>query len=144
MTLRFLLPLANASFTLIAFILMLLGRAAIRRREVEKHKWYMFAAFVFSCFFMITFISRIALFGLSNLEGQGAMKVIYIILMAIHDAPAVVTVPLVITSMGFGFARNYKMHKELVSLAYPFWVYSSITGLLLYALLFKHRGDWPF
>jgi uncharacterized membrane protein YozB (DUF420 family) len=117
-------------------LLMTLGFAAIKRKQRELHKRYMLAAFSASSLFLSIYLTRIALFGDAHFAGSGALRLFYLALLASHVLLALVTAPLVITSLSFGLRARYATHKRIARFTLPIWAYVSITGVIVYFMLY--------
>jgi putative membrane protein len=136
MTLNAALALCNASLTTVSTGCMIAGFRAIKRKEVRRHKRFMLTAFVAAAAFMTLFAVRFATFGFRKYPGHGVLHGIYLAIFFTHEPIAVVSVPLVIAAAGLGLARSYAAHREVAEWAFPIWLYASVTGVLIYVLLY--------
>jgi putative membrane protein len=132
----YVLATACALFNTGAFVLMSLGFFAIKRQRRERHKRLMLGAFSASCLFLAAYLTRIFLFGDKHFPGQGAARIAYLTLLASHVLLALCTAPLVIATLTQGLRARYASHKRLAKLTLPIWAYVSITGVIVYALLY--------
>ncbi|HVH45233.1 MAG TPA: DUF420 domain-containing protein [Labilithrix sp.] len=131
------LALVNALLTAVSIGCAMKGRAEIRKKNVAAHKRWMIAAFVLAAVFLVPFVTRIVLYGVATYTtGHGFVRVIYLLFAGSHDAIAVISIPLVIVSLVLGLKRRWMLHKMIVEVAYPVWVYSALSGIALYFLLY--------
>lgn len=130
------LALLNATLTFVGVIFMSAGYLAIRRRQIRRHRACMLAAFATSLLFLVSFVARFVRFGAKPFHGEGAVRVFYYVIWFSHEPLAVVNVLLVLTALGFALRRKFETHRELARFALPIWLYVSVTGLVLFVLLY--------
>lgn len=118
----------------------LLGWRAIKRKAVARHKRFMIAAFVASCLFLTSYLTRMSLFGDTPFQGQGPIRAVYFAVLISHVALALVTAPLVVTTLTLGLRGRFATHRKIARITFPIWVYVSVTGVLVY--LFLYSGVW--
>lgn len=118
----------------------LLGWRAIKRKDVARHKRFMIAAFVASCLFLASYITRMSLFGDTKFQGQGAIRAIYFAVLISHVVLALVTAPLVVTTLTLGLRGRFATHRKVARVTFPIWFYVSVTGVAVY--LFLYSGVW--
>jgi putative membrane protein len=132
----FFLATVCALFNTTSFVLMALGFAAIKQRKMHVHKRYMLAAFTSSSLFLACYLTRIALFGDKHFGGAGALRAFYLALLASHVLLALAVAPMVITTLAFGLRSRHPRHEKLARLTLPLWAYVSVTGVIVYAMLY--------
>jgi putative membrane protein len=126
----------NAIFNTSAFVLMVLGYRAIKAQQRERHKRFMLAAFAASCLFLTSYLTRIALFGDTKFQGEGAMRIAYFAILISHVLLALATAPLVLVTLFAGLRSNFDRHRRIARITLPIWAYVSVTGVLVYLLLY--------
>lgn len=129
-------PAINAALNLTCFVFLVLGRVAIARDDVALHRRRMLGAFTASAIFLASYLIRFATTGAHRYPGEGWDKTIYFATLFSHMALAVVLVPLVIGALRRAFRGDFAAHKRLVRLTWPIWVYVSVTGVLVYLMLY--------
>jgi putative membrane protein len=129
-------PAINAALNLTCFVLLVLGRVAIARGDIALHRKRMLGAFAASTVFLISYLIRFATTGAHRYPGDGWDKTFYLIMLFSHMALAVVLVPLVIGALRRGLRGDYAAHKRLVRFTWPIWMYVSVTGVLVYLMLY--------
>jgi putative membrane protein len=136
MTWQQLHPAINAALNLTCFVLLVLGRAAIARDDVQLHRKRMTAAFIASSVFLASYLIRFATTGAHRYPGDGIDKWIYLIMLFSHMVLAVALVPLVITALRRAWRKDFPAHKRIVQFTWPIWMYVSVTGVLVYLMLY--------
>lgn len=136
-------PALNAALNLTCFICLLVGRAAIARRDVATHRRWMLRAFIASTIFLVSYLARFALTGAHNYPGPAWAwdRVTYLTILVSHMILAVALVPLVLVSLSRGLKANFPGHRAVVKYTWPIWTYVSITGVIVYLMLY-HLGPW--
>lgn len=136
MTWEHLHPAFNAALNLTCFVFLVLGRVAIARNDVALHRKRMLGAFIVSATFLVSYLIRFATTGAHRYPGEGWDKMFYLIMLFSHMALAVVLVPLVIGALRRALRGDYVAHKRLVRFTWPIWMYVSVTGVLVYLMLY--------
>ena len=129
-------PAINAALNLTCFVFLVLGRVAIARGDVELHRKRMLGAFTASSVFLVSYLIRFATTGAHKYPGEGWDKTVYLITLFSHMALAVVLVPLVLGALRRALRGDFAAHKRLVRFTWPIWVYVSVTGVLVYLMLY--------
>jgi uncharacterized membrane protein YozB (DUF420 family) len=122
-----------------AAVLMTFGFVAIKRKRRERHKRFMLGAFAASCLFLAVYVTRIVRFGDAHFGGQGALRAFYLALLASHVLLALCTAPMVITTLVLALRARYPTHKKLARFTLPIWAYVSVTGVIVYLMLYHLR-----
>jgi uncharacterized membrane protein YozB (DUF420 family) len=132
------LPLINASLNATTTILLLIGRNQIKQRKIENHKKIMIAAFIVSILFLICYLLyHFTVLLHAEFKGPSWLTPFYYVLLVSHVLLAF-TVPVFATiSLRRGLRRDDAKHKKIVKYTYPIWLYVSVTGVLIYLLLYQ-------
>jgi uncharacterized membrane protein YozB (DUF420 family) len=117
-------------------VFLVLGRVAIARGDVALHRKRMLAAFAASTIFLVSYLIRFATTGAHRYPGTGWDKTLYLTLLFSHMALAVVLVPLVIGALRRALRGDFPAHRRLVRFTWPIWMYVSVTGVLVYLMLY--------
>ena len=138
------LPAVNASLNAIAATLLIVGRALIRRGRIDAHRRTMLSAFVVSSLFLALYIAHKVSRGFESttFHAEGAAQAAYLALLFSHVTLAMTVPPLAITLVVFGLRGRIDRHRRLARWAWPIWMYVSITGVVVYALLY-HLNPVP-
>ncbi|MEO8552204.1 MAG: DUF420 domain-containing protein [Kofleriaceae bacterium] len=130
-------PAINALLNLSCFVFLVLGRVAIARGDRAQHKKRMLTAFTLSSIFLVSYVIRFATTGAHKYPGDGIDRIIYLVMLLSHMVLAVVLVPLVIAALRRAFRGDYPAHLKIVQFTWPIWAYVSVTGVLVYLMLYQ-------
>lgn len=133
------LPRLNAILNGLATVLLIVGFVMIRRGKWKAHRNVMLSAFGVSVVFLISYLTYHYLRGgLSTpFGGEGVIKVIYYFILITHIALAAVVPVLAIITLNRGLRKRYPQHKKIARWTYPIWLYVSVTGVLVYLMLYE-------
>lgn len=129
-------PLANAVLNAAAAVLIVQGRLAIKAGDRDRHRKRMEAAFVTSAVFLVSYLVRFATTGAHRYPHAGPDKVAYLVILFTHMAAAVTLVPLVLRALLVARRGDFAAHRRVVRWAWPLWFYVSVTGVVVYAMLY--------
>jgi len=129
------LPALNAVLNGTSTLLLLLGYRAIRRRAYRKHMKLMLTAFLTSSLFLISYVIYHNFHGSTPFEGEGIIRPIYFFILVTHIILSAFVIPMILTSFYFAFSGNLKRHRKFSKFTLPVWLYVSVTGVLIFAIL---------
>ncbi len=118
-------------------ILLLVGYLLIRARRVEQHRRCMIAAFVASTLFLICYVVYHAQVGSVPFARQGFVRPLYFTILVTHVTLAVAVPPLAIVTLWRGLKGRLATHRAIARWTLPIWLYVSVTGVLVYVLLYQ-------
>ena len=131
------LPIVNASLNATAAVLLLVARKKIRNREIETHKKIMIAAFCVSIVFLICYlVYHYNVLSVSFVEPSW-FRPIYLTLLVTHVTLAASVPVLSVITLRRGLRREDPRHKKIAKYTYPIWLYVSVTGVIIYILLYQ-------
>jgi uncharacterized membrane protein YozB (DUF420 family) len=132
------LPAVNAGLNAVATGLLLLGRSLARRGRIDQHRRVMLSAFGVSTLFLFFYVSHKAWRGFENttFNVEGAAKLAYLALLFTHVVLAAAVPVLAILLIRFGLTDERAKHRRLARVAWPIWMYVSVTGVVIYLLLY--------
>jgi uncharacterized membrane protein YozB (DUF420 family) len=131
------LPAVNATLNGLSAILLGAGFACIRNKNVRAHRACMMAAFVTSILFLCCYLTYHYFAGITRFEKPAWFRPIYLTLLFTHTVLAVVIVPLVLITLSRAFKARFQAHKAIARWTWPLWMYVSVTGVLVYWLLYQ-------
>jgi putative membrane protein len=131
------LPAINASLNFISTVFIAAGWFYIRRNVWQRHVPCMIAAITSSTLFLVGYIVYHARAGEKSSGYTGWIAAIYFPILATHVLLAFVTLPLVIVTLVPVFQRRWDKHRRLGRWTMPIWLYVSVTGVLVYLMLYK-------
>jgi uncharacterized membrane protein YozB (DUF420 family) len=136
-------PAINASLNGAAAVLIGTGVYFIKTNRREIHRKFMIAAVACSSLFLVCYVTYHALLGThsgsvsKHFAGTGPVRTVYFGILLTHTILAVVIVPLVLISLTRGLKANYVRHRAIARWTYPLWMYVSVTGVVIYLMLYK-------
>ena len=132
-----LLPQVNAMLNATAAVLLVMGFVAIRRGARRAHAALMIAAFAASSLFLVSYLAYHYAHGDTRFSGHGALRVTYLVILASHIVLSAVVLPLALTAFWFAYRRAFARHKRVTRFLLPIWLYVSVTGVLVYWMLYR-------
>lgn len=136
MTLAAALPTANAALNASSAALLLLGWRAIRAGRRARHRALMLGACASSALFLAGYFTRLALTGTHRFPGAGAARVAYLALLGSHTLLAALALPLVLRTLQLSLGARFPEHRRVARLTLPVWLYVSVTGVVVYLVLY--------
>ena len=130
------LPLVNASLNGIATVLLLVGYVCIRQRRIAAHRAAMVSAFATSVLFLISYLVYHAHAGSRPFPGQGPIRGVYFVILISHIILAATIPPLAGITLWRAYRRRFDRHMKIARWTLPVWLYVSVTGVLIYFLLY--------
>lgn len=131
----FILPRLNAIFNSFTFIFLLAALFFILRKNVKMHRNFIFAAFISTTFFLISYLTYHGLAPSTSFGGEGIMKTIYYFVLITHISLAPIVVALALFSLVWGLTNQIRKHKKIVRWTMPIWLYVSLTGVIVYLMI---------
>jgi putative membrane protein len=131
------LPLVNASLNGIATVLLIVGYVCIRRRRIAAHRAAMVTAFATSVLFLISYLIYHAHAGSRPFPGQGPIRVVYFAILITHIVLAATIPALAGVTLWRAYRRRFDRHKRIARWTLPLWLYVSITGIVVYWMLYQ-------
>jgi putative membrane protein len=129
------LPALNALLNGTSAVFLVLAYRAIRRRDVVTHSRRMLVSLAASALFLVSYIVYHSVHGDSHFAGQGLVRPLYFFILISHVGLSAVALPLVFMSFFFSLSGRFPRHKKIARYTFPIWLYVSVTGVLVFALL---------
>jgi uncharacterized membrane protein YozB (DUF420 family) len=130
------LPALNALLNTTSAILLVTGHRMIEKGRRETHRKFMIAACVVSSCFLVSYLTYHYYHGTTRFTGEGWVRPFYFTLLGSHTVLAAAVVPLVLISLRRGLRNEIGRHKAIARWTYPVWLYVSITGVVVYVMLY--------
>lgn len=130
------LPALNAALNLTSAVLLFAGWRQIRAGRREAHRACMLAALGTSLLFLASYLVYHFQVGSVRYTGQGPLRTLYFAILLSHTVLAVVNVPLVIVTATRALRERFPAHKQVARWALPIWFYVSVTGVVIYVMLY--------
>ena len=131
------LPAVNATLNGISGVLLIVGYLLMRARRIDMHRRVMLSAFVTSSVFLACYLIYHAQVGSVRFTRQGYVRPLYFTILITHVTLAAVTLPLAIVTLSRGLKARYSQHRAIARWTLPIWLYVSVTGVLVYVLLYQ-------
>ena len=131
------LPAVNATLNATSGVLLIVAYLLIRARRVEPHRRVMIAAFTTSSLFLICYLVYHAQVGSVPFTRQGLVRRLYFTILITHVTLAATVLPLAIITLTRGLKGRYPRHRAIARWTFPIWLYVSVTGVLVYVLLYQ-------
>ena len=135
------LPALNAVLNALCTVALLVGFRYIKRREITRHRAAMFTAFFFSTLFLVSYIANHALHGDARFPlGHPAARFVYLwILLTPHILASMIALPLILITFFLSLTGRFPMHRKFARYTFPLWLYVSVSGVIVYAMLAIYR-----
>jgi uncharacterized membrane protein YozB (DUF420 family) len=131
------LPAVNATLNALSGVFLLIGYVLIRMRRITLHRRFMIAAFVTSSLFLLCYVIYHAQVWSVRFVRQGVVRPIYFTVLITHVTLAAVVLPLAIVTLSRGLNARFDRHRAIARWTFPIWMYVSVTGVLVYVLLYQ-------
>jgi putative membrane protein len=129
------LPALNALLNGLSAISLTIGFRYILIGQITRHRAAMMTAFVFSSIFLVSYIVNHALHGDTRYPGHSTIRTVYLTILASHVLLSVVALPLVLITFFFSLSGRFRLHRNIARYTFPIWLYVSVTGVVVYAML---------
>jgi uncharacterized membrane protein YozB (DUF420 family) len=130
------LPTVNAVLNGIAAVLLVVGLILIKSRNIPSHRRVMISAFGVSTVFLISYLTYHAHARIVYFQGVGLIRIIYLTILATHTVLAATVPVLAIITLNRGLSARYDKHRVIAKWTWPIWMYVSVTGVVVYLMLF--------
>jgi uncharacterized membrane protein YozB (DUF420 family) len=133
------LPIVNASLNGLAGILLLTGYVFIRQGKINAHHRTMWTAFGVSCVFLVCYLVYHWNVGSVKFDKAGWVRVVYLWILGTHTVLAAAVPVLAIITLRRALKARYDRHRAIARWTLPLWLYVSVTGVVVYVLLYQVR-----
>ena len=131
------LPHLNAFLNGTSAVLLTTGYSFIRARNVIAHRACQIAALVVSLLFLVSYLTYHYHHGATRFLGTGFVRPLYFTILTTHTILAVVIVPLIIITLYRALRQDFARHRRIARITLPLWLYVSITGVIVYLMLYQ-------
>jgi putative membrane protein len=129
------LPAVNAALNTVAALLLTSGWIAIRRGNRRVHRYLMVSACAASALFLISYVVYHYAHGDTHYGGEGALRVVYLAVLATHVLLSMAVVPLALSALWLAYRGRFATHKKITRVLTPIWLYVSVTGVVIFFML---------
>ena len=131
------LPAVNATLNTASALLLSLGWVLIRQRRIAAHRACMLAALLCSAVFLASYLYYHSQVGSVRFQGTGTIRTVYFTILLSHTILAAMVPVLAIVVLRRALQRRFAAHKKLARVALPIWLYVSVTGVMVYWMLYR-------
>jgi len=132
------LPAVNASLNGLSAVFLTAGYIFIRRKNQVAHRNCMIAAFVTSIFFLACYLTyHFTVRTVTHFRDPEWFRPIYLTILLTHTVLAVVIVPMILVTLNRARLQRFELHKTIARWTWPLWMYVSVTGVVVYLLLYQ-------
>jgi uncharacterized membrane protein YozB (DUF420 family) len=131
------LPTVNAILNSLATILLITGFVLIRRKKIDAHRRVMIAAFATSVLFLVCYLIYHAQVGSVRFQRTGTIRTVYLSILLTHTVLAAAVPFLAVITLSRGLKKRYGRHKAIARWTLPIWLYVSVTGVVVYWMLYR-------
>jgi uncharacterized membrane protein YozB (DUF420 family) len=131
------LPALNATLNGLAAVLLISGYLFIKRGNQRKHQWCMLSALATSALFLVSYVTYHFNTGSRPFPGQGPIRLVYFTILITHVVLAAAIVPLALITATRGLRAQFDRHVRIARWTFPVWVYVSVTGVVIYLMLYE-------
>ena len=131
------LPTVNALLNSLATILLITGFILIRNKKVEAHRKVMLTAFATSILFLVCYLIYHAQVGSVRFQRTGTIRTVYLSILLTHTVLAAAVPFLAVITLNRGLKKRYDKHRAIARWTLPIWLYVSVTGVVVYWMLYR-------
>ena len=131
------LPHLNAVLNAAAAIALLTGFVFIQRKNIDAHRRSMITAMAISALFLISHVTLRFYAPIFQFRGEGFIRPVYYTLLISHVILAMAIVPLVLITVFRALSARFDKHKKIARWTWPIWMYVSVSGILVYLMLYQ-------
>jgi len=133
------LPTLNAVLNALSTVLLSVGYLLIRRQKIAAHRAVMIAALVSSALFLTSYLVYHAQVGSVRFPGQGGVRTLYLSILLTHTVLAAAVPVLALITLSRALRRRFPAHRRIARWTLPIWLYVSVTGIVVYWMLYQMR-----
>jgi len=133
-------PAINASLNGVSAVLLTTGRVLIRKKRVSEHRVCMISAVITSAIFLACYLYYHAHVRSVHFPGQGWIRPVYFSILISHTILAAAVPPLALITLTLGLRSKFDRHRRIARWTFPIWLYVSVTGVIVYLLLYQIYG----
>ncbi len=131
------LPAVNASLNALSSVWLIAGYMLIRQKKIAAHRFCMLGAMATSALFFISYLTYHYYAGSKSFTGQGTIRTVYFTILLTHTVLATAIVPMALVTLSRALKERFDKHKRLARWTLPIWLYVSVTGVIVYWMLYQ-------
>ena len=130
-------PHLNAILNALSGVFLILGFYFIRQKKIAQHRACMLAAVSISGLFLVCYITYHFFHGSTKFTGTGIIRPVYLTILLTHTVLATVIAPFILVTLRRALKGKFEIHKKMARWVFPVWLYVSVTGVVVYLLLYQ-------
>ncbi len=134
------MPSLNAGLNATSAVLLMAGFCCIRAKKIAAHKRLMVSALVVSATFLVSYLFYHAHVGSVHFAGSGWVRPVYFTILISHTVLAIVIVPLALRTVFLAGRSRFGEHMAIARWTLPVWLYVSVTGVIVYWMLYQWKS----
>ena len=131
------LPALNAALNSTSAVLLVIGYRLVRQRRLDAHKKVMLAAFAVSALFLVSYLVYHFNVGSVKFRKTGPIRTVYFTILISHTILAAAVAPMAIVTLYRAWTNQLEKHRRLARITLPVWLYVSLTGVVVYSMLYR-------
>jgi len=131
------LPAVNATLNALSSVWLAVGYIFIRQKKITAHRFCMLGALTTSALFLISYLTYHYHAGSKPFAGQGVIRTVYFTILLTHTVLATAIVPLALMTLSRALKERFDKHKRIARWTLPIWFYVSVTGVVVYFMLYQ-------
>lgn len=131
----YILPKLNAIFNGTAFLCLIAALAAVKKKNINRHRAFTTAAMVLSVLFLVSYVAFHSMVESTSYGGEGGIRYLYFFILISHILLSAIIVPLVLFTYARGLAMKVEKHRKLAKITFPIWLYVTLTGVIVYLMI---------
>jgi len=131
------LPALNATLNATSLVLLTAGWFLIKSGRRQAHKWCMIAALVMSAAFLTSYVIYHLQVGSVPFQKTGWIRTLYFLVLIPHIILAIAIVPMILITLSRALSNQFDRHKKIAKITLPLWIYVSVTGVIVYVMLYQ-------
>lgn len=131
------IPHIIGSLNTLTSITLILGLIFIKQNKIELHRLAMLSSFALGGVFLICYVTYHISNPSNKFNGEGIARFLYLAVLVTHILCSLVVLPMVLRALFYALTKQFARHKKIVKFAYPIWLYVSVTGVIVYLMLYQ-------
>ncbi|MDQ3321041.1 MAG: DUF420 domain-containing protein [Acidobacteriota bacterium] len=116
---------------------LIAGLIFIKLKNIEAHRWMMTVSFALGGVFLVCYVLYHTTNPANRFTGEGFVRYLYLFILITHIGLSMIVLPVVLRAMFYALTKQFALHKKLVRYAFPIWLYVSLSGVIVYLMLYQ-------
>lgn len=129
------LPHVIGAINTLTSLLLILGISAQKWKKIELHRYSMTGAFCLAAVFLVCYVTYHLSNSSTKFGGEGLIRIVYYTVLVSHIGMSLIVLPFVLRAFLFAVTNQIQRHRRVAKIAFPIWLYVSITGVVAYLMI---------